>query len=428
MKRIRNIIIFAFLFRIIFAFVSFHPDLRNHMDWGVRFFEYGPSKIFAPESNVWNFTWPNQPPGTFYMFAFIRKLFEFLFNMIWWINVNVDIFPSGIVTYFEKTFYPALLQLPAIFADFGIAYIIYKIVLSIKGLDKKKRKKLAVMGAVIFLFNPIIWYNSSVWGQYDSVINFFALLAFYLIFKDKLKWAILAFTVSIYIKASLLIFVPIFAVVAWKKYSLKNILKSLIPTFAIVGLMTLPFSGGEPYTWLYNLYIKKVFVQQLHLITANAFNVWIAITGIHQKPDSLVFLIFQYKTWGIMLFSVAYFFCLKAILKNQNTKTIIWTLSMVAFSSFMFLTNMHERYLYPLFPVLTILMVGDKKLKKVYWGIVIISLLNLYNLWWVPRIESVANFLSFGDGLMPRILGLINFGFFIYLFKYFLRKNPQKQV
>ena len=258
-KRIRNIIIFAFLFRIIFAFISFHPDLRNHMDWGVRFFEYGPSKMFAPESNVWSFTWPNQPPGTMYMFAGIRKLFEFLFNIIWWINVNVDIFPSGIVTYFEKTLYPALLQLPAILADFGIAYLIYKIVLRTKGLNKKKKNKLAVMGAVVFLLNPIIWYNSSVWGQYDSVINFFALLSFYLIIKDKLKWAILAFVASIYIKASLLIFAPIFIVLAFKKYSLKNLLKSSIPTLALVGLFTIPFSGSGP-TLGYIICMQKRFL------------------------------------------------------------------------------------------------------------------------------------------------------------------------
>ena len=47
-KKIRNIIIFAFLFRVLFAFFTFHPDLRNNMDWGIRFFEYLTSKFFEP--------------------------------------------------------------------------------------------------------------------------------------------------------------------------------------------------------------------------------------------------------------------------------------------------------------------------------------------------------------------------------------------
>ena len=164
------------------------------------------------------------------------------------------------------------------------------------------------------------------------------------------------------------------------------------------------------------------------MITANAFNLWSAIVGIHERPDSLIFVIFSYKTWGLMLFSAAYYFSLMAVWKKQDVKTIFWSLSIAAFAAFMLLTNMHERYLYPLFPVLTILMVGDKKLKKAYWGIVIISLLNLYNFWWIPRIDLVVNFLSFGDRLMPRASGLANFGLFIYLFKYFLHKNTKKQV
>ncbi|KKP31359.1 MAG: hypothetical protein UR21_C0010G0001, partial [Candidatus Woesebacteria bacterium GW2011_GWC2_31_9] len=71
----------AFCFRLILSFLIWHPDLNNHFDWGIRFWQYGPAKFYT--ENVWNFTWPNQPPGTIYMFAGIRKFFEFIFGIFW---------------------------------------------------------------------------------------------------------------------------------------------------------------------------------------------------------------------------------------------------------------------------------------------------------------------------------------------------------
>lgn len=419
-KKIKTLLIFAFVLRIIFAFIVWHPDLNNHIDWGIRFFEYGPQKFFAPETNVWSYTWPNQPPGSIYMFAGIRKLFEFLFSFVWLINIKVSIFPSGIVTFFEKTLYEAFLQLPAIIADFGIAYLIYKLIFQIVP-KAKKRKEIALAGSLMFLFNPAVWYNSSVWGQYDSVINFFALLSFYLLLNKKLNWSVLAFSMSLYTKASLAIFLPIYAIVAFKKYSLKEIAKSVGISAVVIGLITLPFSRGEPFSWLYNLYTKKVFVQQLHVITANAFNVWAFLTGIHERPDSLMFSVFQYKTWGTLLYVVSYIPVLYLIFKKQDKKTIFWSLSIIAFSTFMLLTNMHERYIYPLFPVFTILAATNKKLRFAYWTISILSLINLWHFWWVPKITPLINIISTGDRMPPRILGLIGFILFLYLYKTFLR-------
>lgn len=158
-KKILLIFLVALIFRAFLAFVVWHPDLNSNADWGVRFFQYGPARFYAPESNVWNFTWPNQPPGTIYMYAGVRKLFELVFNIFWTINVKIPAFPSVIITLFESNLYPALLKLPAILSDLGIAYLIYKLV-----RENSKHKERGIIAAAIFLFNPIIWYNSSVWG------------------------------------------------------------------------------------------------------------------------------------------------------------------------------------------------------------------------------------------------------------------------
>jgi len=407
------------------AFVVWHPDMNNHIDWGIRFFEYGPAKYFAPETNVWSFTWPNQPLGTIYMFAGIRKLFEIIFSFFWWINVNVSLFPSGIVSYFETNLYPALLQLPSILADMGIAYLIYKIIEQRtenreqrgKNKNQKIREKMGILGATLFLINPATWYNSAVWGQYDSVINFLVLLSFYLVFKKKLMWAIFAFSLSLFTKLSLVIFLPIFAIIiAKQKYSGKILAKSILVSVVFFGLVTLPFSQGEPFSWLYWLYTKKVLVQQLQVITANAFNLWAGLTGIHEQPHSLMLGPFSYQIWGYILFVIAYVPILISVFKKQDKETVFWALALTAFSVFMLLTNMHERYLYPFFPAFTILAAKNTKLMPYYWGISAISLINLYNFWWMPKIGALVSIMSYGDRLMPRVLGFIAFYIFVRLY------------
>lgn len=398
------------LIRLFFAFVIWHPDLNNHVDWGIRFFQYGPKMFYAPEANVWSYTWPNQPPGTTYMFAGVRILFEFVFNIFWKINILIPQFPSIIVSYFETNLYPALLKLPAILADFGIAYLVYRIT----------NKKWA---GIVWLLNPVSWYNSAVWGQYDAVINFLALLSFYFLLEKKLTFAVLAFALSIYVKASLLIFAPIFLIIALRqRYQIKEYAMALLTTFVLIGLVTLPFSRGNVFVWLYELYSKKIFVQQLHVITANAFNLWSGIAGIHERPDTLPFLGLNFKLWSYLLFAVSYLPLLLSIYKNQSKKNVIWVLALTAFSSFILLTNMHERYLYPLFPYFTILIFWYPKLIITYVLVSLINILNLYNFWFTPRIDPIVNLLSFGDRLMPRVLGFANFGLFLNVYRSYNEK------
>ncbi len=415
-KKFLIILFLAFLFRVILSFTTWHPDVNNHVDWGIRFFQYGPAKFYAPDSNVWNFTWPNQPPGTMYIFAGIRKLFEFTFSAFWWINLKIPIFPSVIISFFESNLYPALLKLPSILSDIGIAILIYKILKTIKS------DKLALWGASAFLVNPVVWYNSAVWGQTDAIINFLALLSFFLLLNKKLFFAVLALAISFYIKISLLIFVPVFLVFAIKqKYTLFDWTKSIVLTLSIIGLATIPFSKGEPFVWLLNLYQTKVLAQQMHVITANAFNLWDAIAGIYEKPEMLNLGPLTYKTWGIILFVFSYVPALLLIYKKQNLKSVLWALTIVAFSSFMLLTNMHERYLYPLFPVLTILSFMETKLLPIYFLVSGINFLNLYHLWFVPRIKLIVGLFSVGDRILPRILGFINVFLYLLLYRWFLK-------
>lgn len=431
MKKIAPIILFAFLFRFVLAFTTWHIDVANHMDWGIRFWQYEANKIYAPESNIWSFTWPNQPPGTMLIFALIRKLYEFVFSIFWMLNVKIPVFPSVIIPFIAERLYPAMLKLPAILADLGIGWLIYLIIRycrdfsTIRGV-KASQAQLAtsevfypeMVGLILWLFNPVVWYNSSVWGQTDSVINFLVLLAIYLLFRRKLFWAIFSIVLCFYVKASLLIFAPLFVIITLRqKYKLSMHVHSLLVTLMIIGGVTLLFSyPKEPYLWLINLYRDKILGSQMQVITANALNFWGMVKGLHEIPHSLMLGFWSYKTWGWVLFTISYLPVLYLVYKKQDLITILEVMVLAAFSSFMLLTNMHERYLYPLFPALTILVMLNTKLLKYYLALSLINLLNLYNLWWVPRIEILYNLMTVRDFLFPRILSLVSVIIYVVIY------------
>ncbi|MBU0998266.1 hypothetical protein KJ570_01955 [Patescibacteria group bacterium] len=416
MKNIKKVLLFAFIFRLLLIFLKWHPDLNNHIDWGIRFWQYGPRLFFAPQSNVWNFTWPNQPPITILTFALIRKLFEAIFSFFWFLNIKIPFFPSNLIHFLESYLYAGLLKLPSILSDLGIGYLIYKI------FKDEKKEKVGIVASLVYLFNPVVWYNSAIWGQTDAFINFFALLAFYLLLKRKLIPAVFSLVISLYIKVSLAIFIPIFIVVALKqKYEFKKYLYSFLISLSFIGIISFIFSGSEPFSWLINLYKDRILGQQLQVITANAFNIWASIAGINERPQTLLLGPISFQTWGLVLFLLSYLPIIYMVFKKRDLKTIIFSLAICSISSFMLLTNMHERYLFPFFVYSTIVVFWNKKLLPIYIAVSLINFLNLYNIWWFPRSETIINFLTFSDKIMPRVLGFINFLLYIILYKSYLR-------
>lgn len=414
----------ALALRIVLSPLVWHPDLNNHIDWGIKFFEYGVNKFYAPESNVWAYTWPNQPPGTIFIFAIVRKVYEFIFNFFWQINTSVSFFPSTLITWMDDYLYPMMLKGPAIVADLGIAYLIYKIILNLK-----KNKRIATIGLSLFLFNPVIWYNSATWGQSDSTINFFALLSLYFLFKKKAFLSVFSFAICLYIKLSLVIFIPLFVILYIKqRFNFRKSVLAFAVSFLVILLATLPFTDGkEPVGWLFTLYREKILVNQMQVITANAFNFWAALTGIYEKSHFTNILFMSYQSWGNLLFIVLYLPLLYMLWKRPTITVSMWVFSLTAFTSWMFLTNMHERYLYPLFPYFTILTALNLKMIPLYIGVSAINLLNLYHLWWWPEIAIIKSVMSAGDRVVARILGGLNIILFINLYSQFIRIKDEKK-
>lgn len=170
---IATILVSGFILRIILMlFSASHPDIGNHVDWGNRFFEYTPKNFYTAE--IWSVSKPNQPFGSIYLFAVVSKIYKSLMSFSWYLNNNFPIFPSKLILIFESSLHHWLLKIPFIAADIVIAFIIYKI-------GQKYFSKKSLLAAGLFLFNPVVIYNSTIWGQTDSLINLLALAGIFLL-------------------------------------------------------------------------------------------------------------------------------------------------------------------------------------------------------------------------------------------------------
>lgn len=402
-RRFFLIALFLIVFRLFVSPLVWHPDVGNHVDWGARFYSYTPEKFYAPDSNVWNFTWPNQPPGSIYIYAFITKVYEAVFAFVWFLNVNISFFPSFVVPFFERNLIYGMLKLPAITADILLAVLVFKIT--------KSR-----LSALTFLALPPIWYNSSVWGQTDSIVNFFALISIYFATKDRLFLSIFMFAISLYIKLSMAIFAPILILILLRKSLVKSIGYSALVVILII-VFSLPFSSSSnPLIWIRNIYVDRVLTEQMQVVSANAFNLWGLIFGSKQESHYMTFFGFSYQLIGNLVFAFMWLTSMVFYYISKNRQSVYIALTLTALCSFMLMTNMHERYLYPVFAPMLIVAFYVKKIRLSLLMLTLINVFNLYNLWWVPELGLVTSFMKDNQDLVFRSMSLISMALFFRLY------------
>lgn len=404
--KIIHLLLIGLVVRLIFMFISqWHPDLNNHIDWGIRFLDLGPKKFY--ENIFWGVSWPNQPLGTMLLFALTALIKNITFSFIGFLNQTFPFFPSFIIPFIESNIQVWSVKLPFILADLGLGFLIYKIINEFK-------PKVAIFASALFLFNPVLIYNSTIWGQTDSLINLLAVSGFYLIFKRKYLPGIFLFLSCFLFKLSLIIYIPIFILLLikqikdWKKFILPFIL-----FFIFIYLLAIPFAFGDknPIQWLYYMYTNRVLVRQGSMLNGNAFNFWFLLFGIDfSKSEFIKFGGLTYQTWSrIMLIIFLIPVCFKFIKSKLTLTSLFTSLLLTAFGTFIFLTNMHERYLYPIFPLLTalIFLPNPKFTIKSLIILSIVHFINLYNLWFYPLITPIKNILIFSNFAICRVFSLI---------------------
>ena len=217
--------------------------------------------------------------------------------------------------------------------DYVLAYASAAIVCEITG-----RKASFAPAYALALILPSVFMNSSVWAQADAIYTLFGMLGVLFLLRKKYVQAFLFLGVSFAFKLQAVFFVPVFLYVCVREQiSFVNFL--WVP--AVMYAVAVPaFLAGRPLSAPLAIYLNQT--SEYPSLSCNAPNFWgpfnLMEGGYSTFYKSALFLCTAVLLTG--------FYVLISSRKNGR-QFVIDTGTFFAWTCFMFLPCMHERYQYP---------------------------------------------------------------------------------
>lgn len=188
-----------------------------------------------------------------------------------------------------------------------------------------------------FFILPTIMFNSTNWGQIDSLYTSFLLLCLYLLLIEKPLWAMLAFGMAFSFKAQSIFFLPFLGILLLKG-RLKWYTFLLVP--AVYVILGVPAAWlGRSWSSILTIYIGQV--GQFRALSGNAPNLYIFIPNSFYDAGlriGLAIFVFALAVWGWVNWRANITFT-----QRQVSLMALATLILVPYV----LPKMHERYFYP---------------------------------------------------------------------------------
>lgn len=321
-----------------------------------------------------------------------------------------------------------LIKLPSILADLGIGYFIYKVA------KKTYSNKNAALLAGLFVINPVVILNSSLWGQVDSVLTLFCLMSIYFIAEKRYGASFYSFAAAFLVKPQAVFFAPviIFALIediflqdGYKKDKLIEVIKKAAIAIAGMFILFMPF-GRNPIhgiSVIISQYIETM--GQYNYLTVNAFNLYGAIGGNWTALSPLM------SIFGYLMIACVVAFAGIVFFRSSSPQKYYISAFIVVFGVFMLSVKMHERYAFPAIAMLLMVLVSAPTTKN-FIGYALFSMSQFFNIAWILFIYEQnpgAHFKS-ATVTVASLLNIILFGWMIYEY-YNSTKNsetPKKKI
>jgi Gpi18-like mannosyltransferase len=348
-----------------------------------------------------------------------------------------------------------LIKFWAVLFDFLGGWLIYHI-------GKQHGKpKLGFWVGIVYILNPAIFINSSIWGQFDSLLATILFGVVYCFSVKKQVTAVVLYMIAVLTKPQSIFLFPLvvylffFQDLEWRKvlpffkkdfsktelqsyFNRSYWLKVLIGAGAvIVTYVVLVIPAFEPnpadlaspllwisdfFLWLPRLYFK--YVNDYPYATANGFNLW-TILGGQVVPDSEPFWGLTYAAWEKILLLAVWGFSIWAFIKNKkNTFSLYYIAYLLGFGFFMFYGRMHERYLVPALIFLGVCVLWDS---YIWVSMIILSACVLVNQYYLYQLAKQDFYWLAKDDSLAMLIAVVSLVIFIYSIYYFYRHTPQKK-
>jgi len=321
----------------------------------------------------------------------IADLFEFLpdgytpypplyYYVLWFLGrviSSLGVWSNKWLTYF-------IIRVPVFLADIGVYILVYNFT------KKYITKTQAHISAAFYFLHPAIIYNTSIWGQVDSVVTLLGLGSILSLTKGRQFLGISLYAADILTKLQSLALLPLTGFLILRGHSKKKlaVIVVVVGILSLIPFLPVVFIKGIKWTWDYFFTIPNWYAYT----SIYTYNLW-APFGFIVSDNTKLFGILQYKYIGIFLFWFVAYLILKPLTKSQNQKPILFMFAafLLWYDFSFFATRIHSRYLiysfgffapyFVLFPrlgmALSLLMIANFLLPlKTPWLTVLVQLLN----------------------------------------------------
>ncbi|MBA2254251.1 MAG: phospholipid carrier-dependent glycosyltransferase, partial [Chloroflexi bacterium] len=391
----------GFALRLIIAYVlfpgsGFESDVGTFTAWSLHLADVGPGQFYETAG------FADYPPG---------------YLTVLWI---VGMLAGALGPVFggsEIAAATALVKIPPILADIAVGYLLYRITLRWLR-DRPNAHTLALGAAALYLFNPVTWYDSALWGQVDAVGALVVLATIGLLFAG---WSEVAAGMAVMaglVKPQYgIVLAPVVGIVLLRRHLFfpgsgpvpqrvaaglrgffverqgpVRILSSAIAGIVVLFAFLVPYSldipgfiellaktaGGYPY------------------LSVNAYNPWALVSSggaesmaagapWNASSDTVPFLgPVPAVVVGTFLLAVGFIVGLRRLAQRDDRRTIVLVAAYLSLAFFILPTRVHERYLFPVFAVLPMLAVLDRRWLIATGVLALASFINLHGVLTTP--------------------------------------------
>jgi hypothetical protein len=411
MPALTMLLLGALALRFIIAYVlfpggGFETDISSFTSWANTLVDHGPGGFYGSVG------FADYLPGYLYILWLVGLLGHGLAAIS-----GAD--PSGVTA--------GLLKLPSIAADIAIGWVLYRLARRWIG-DRPGAERRALIVAALYLFNPVTWYDSALWGQVDAVGTLVALVAVALLIEGHSEGASAMTVLAALVKPQFgVVLLPILGAVLLRRHLLRP---GSGPRMAGGPAFLRTWAGQEVGAWrlvssaaagVLALYLVitpfglDVFglARRIALaagtyphLTVNAYNPWafvgsggaqpMAFAGLGRWSSDMVPLLGPLPgvVIGTVLLAVVFLVGIGQLLRRADRRSILLGAAYLSLAFFLLPTRVHERYLFPVFVFLPLLALFERRLVAATILIGLASFLNLHGiltepLWGTANVENL---------------------------------------
>lgn len=225
--------------------------------------------------------------------------------------------------------------------------------------------------AIAYWCAPAPIFIASIWGQIDGVSTALATLALGLAITNRFSKAFIALTLCVLVKPQFaMLALPL--IVGWWRadrsgpdHWLRRVGATGIACIALTAVISAPFGVSLVGEWGRSSLLERVQLasDRYPVSVLGAHNLWIMFDPLNWPPDDRATWLFGLSRYsiGLGLFAIVVMYALWIVgARWRGPITMVLASNVLLFGFFLFMTRMHERYLFPVVALSLLLILIDR--------------------------------------------------------------------